>query len=166
MTKIIKLIDHNRYLVSAIAIWAVVFFSLIGCQPRTTAYTGLDGVPASQPQTWAEVDAEVSRDAAELDKRQAAINADRKSLSAQVEAASTDLEEQTGFRNAALEITGGFFTEVASGRAGTMDYVATGLALLGLLGFGGTAADNRRKDKVIGKLKGSQDPAPDNSEGS
>tara|TARA_Y100000593_G_C4047490_1_gene208108 strand:- start:27 stop:473 length:447 start_codon:yes stop_codon:yes gene_type:complete len=136
-----KWIDHNRYLVIALIIALAVNSYLFAMGSKTSSL-----INEGQRVNRIQLEGEIGVKTAELN---AAITA----FNAKVEAAVADLDEQDRIKAEIVEIVGGLATGVAGGGVGAPQIIATVLGIGGVLGFGGTMVDNRRKDKKIVELK-------------
>lgn len=149
-----KLFDHERgaVLVPLLTIGLVLSVVMVGCKPVST----LDG----ERVTPGNINTVYEGKATALQKRHAAWVADgeqlrieAESLDAGYDAAFGDFEEQVSQTNAVLQAIG---TVGGSLIAGAFDPSAL-LSTVVTLGLGATAVgvgvDNRRKNKVIDRLK-------------
>jgi len=157
--RILQWLDHNRYLVLSLVLFAVCFggtVSLIGCQSTTTGLIEPinDGVPVevsrvefNRQAITVEKDLSIRR--VNLDAQVAAFNEEVNAFNRRLEAGLEDLDTQDEFRQELLNTIGLFATQAAEGSLNPISLIPLGIGLLGgALGLG-VAADNRRKDKVI-----------------
>lgn len=131
MSGIWKFMDHNRYGVGAIILGAVVLWLSVGCQSTTPS--PLDGDPVPYSGLNADYRIETAEMTAAIERK-----------NAEYEAAYADLEEQDRVKAAIVNTL-----EPVVGPA-LASYGIGGAGILGILGIG---ADNRRKDRVIKKMK-------------
>ena len=155
----LKWIDHNRYAVASVIAFLtamVLVLNLTGCEATTAGLQNGDApkVSRSEFQRQAlvgEKDLAVRR--IELEAQMAAFNEEVNAFNQRVEAGQDDLARQDGFQQQLLDTVGLVATSAAEGAFNPAALVPIGIGLLGgALGLG-TAADNRRKDKVITELK-------------
>ena len=160
--KALKWLDHNRYTVASVLVFIVtlgVVIGLTGCQSQTTGLTlAADGTAPTVSRREFERQALVGeKDLAvrriELDGLVAAFNEEVKAFNERVQAGLEDLARQDAFKSELLDTIGVVAMGAAEGTLNPASLVPIGIGLLGgALGLG-TAADNRRKDKVITTLK-------------
>jgi len=161
--KLTNWIDHNRYTVLSIILFALTMGAVLGMTGCESTTAGLamanDGAPPenvtrSEFQRQAlitETDFTVRR--LELDMQTAAFNEEVKAFNEQVQLGLDDLQRQDEFKQHLLETAGVIVTSATDGTLNPVSLVPIGIGLLGgALGLG-TSADNRRKDKLITDLK-------------
>lgn len=158
----LKWIDHNRYAVASMIAFIVAMgfmIHLTGCEATTAGLmTTADGqtpkVSRSEFQRQAlvgEKDLAVQR--IELEAQIAAFNEEIRAFNERVAAGLEDLDRQDAFKQQLLDTVGLVAVSATEGTLNPAALIPIGIGLLGgALGIG-TAADNRRKDKVITDLK-------------
>jgi len=157
--KVLKVVDHNRYSIAAAVVFVLTMgfvVSLTGCEAMTAglADDAAPKVTRAEFQRQAligEKDIAVRR--IELDAQLAAFNEEVKAFNDRIIAGQQDLQRQDEFKQQLLDTVG---LVAISATEGTLNPTALVPIAIGLLGGAvglGTAADNRRKDKVITELK-------------
>lgn len=139
-TRIIKAIDHNRWLFMAVLMTMALSWVTVGCQPRTTS-------PFSNSQvTWDELEVEASKFLEEINTQQSLLQARIDAKAEQLDDAYEALERKQNAIRSAMQTINDAVVPYAGPYGGLL---TTGLGLLGLgLGF-----DNRKKDNRIKQLK-------------
>ena len=132
---LLRAIDHNRWLVVALLIAVALSGWLIGCVPKT----------ASVLDPGREVTA------VELDREAVVIQARAEAELRQLELARADIQRQAELRAKIIEVAGSLGTAAVAGQISPAAGIAAVIQVLTLAAAGGAIADNRRKDKVIGK---------------
>jgi len=156
-------LDHNRWLVISLVIFAVVLggaVSVVGCKSTTAGLIeGVDGTPPVQVdrvefnRQAATVEKDLAIRRVELDGQIAVFNEEVAAFNSRVESGLEDLDEQDEFRSEILNTIGLVATQAAEGSLNPISLIPLGIGLLGgALGLG-ISADNRRKDRVITDLK-------------
>ncbi len=132
---LLKAIDHNRWLVVGLVLAAALSGWLIGCAPTT----------ASVLDPGREVTA------VGLEREAVQVQAEVEAKLQQLDLARADLQRQAELRAKFMEIAGSLGTAMAAGQVTPAAGVAAVIQILTLAAAGGAIADNRRKDKVIGR---------------
>ena len=157
--KALKWMDHNRFAVLSVIVFIAAMalvLNLTGCEATTAGLRNGDAPKVSRAEFTQQVlvgekDLAVRR--IELDAQIAAFNEEVKLFNQRVEAGQDDLARQDAFQQQLLDTVGLIAVSAAEGSLNPAALVPIGIGLLGgALGLG-TAADNRRKDKVITELK-------------
>ena len=142
ISKAIKFVDHNRWVVAAVVLVAV--FLSGGMSPKAP---GLDGQMVTKP----EFEKQIIDAHADIERRAMALQSEAEALAQKAEITRHQFAEAEGMRKVVLQTIAGIVTTAAelSGVPGGAAGVDGVLGLAGLLIAGGTLADSRRKDKVI-----------------
>jgi hypothetical protein len=155
--KVLEVIDHNRYTVISAALFVALMLGItgvVGCDATTTGIT--NGAPVTRQvfdRQVIESEKNLTVQRIGLENAVAAFNAEIEAFNARVEAGYDDLERKEVFRAEVINTVGGVITTAAEGTLNPAALIPIGIGLLGgALGLG-TAADNRRKDAVIKKIK-------------
>jgi len=163
MNKIWKTLEHNRYLVSAIALLAVmtsVTVGLVGCASKTPSL--MDGTPVPREvflRQVNEAEAGFSARRADIEAALAAFNADVEAFNRNAASAIEHLDRQDAIRAQITNTIGDAVLSAVSGNLNPAGAVVGLLSVAGIALGAGAAADNRRKDGVIEDLKHKQDEA-------
>ncbi|MBN2559920.1 MAG: hypothetical protein JXQ75_03195 [Phycisphaerae bacterium] len=156
-------LDHNRWTVISILLFALLVggtLSTVGCQSTTAGLTPME--PGQAPlkvdrgefhRQTAQGEKDLALRRVQLDAQLAAYNEEVAAFNERVEAGLGDLDRQDELRAQLLETVGVVATGAAEASLNPVSLIPLGIGLLGgALGLG-TAADNRRKDRVITDLK-------------
>ena len=155
----LKWMDHNRYAVASVIVFILsmgLVLNLTGCEAMTAGLA--DGTSTKVTRSEFERQALVGeKDIAvqriELEAQVAAFNEEIKLFNDRIAAGQEDLARQEAFQQQLFDTVGLIAASAAEGTLNPAALVPIGIGLLGgALGLG-TAADNRRKDKVITELK-------------
>jgi hypothetical protein len=155
----LKWMDHNRFAVLSVIVFIAAMalvLNLTGCEATTVGLDGGNATKVSRAEfarqaMTGEKDIAVRR--IELDAQIAAFNEEVKLFNQRVEAGQEDLARQDAFQQQLLDTVGLIAVSAAEGSLNPAALAPIAIGLLGgALGLG-TAADNRRKDKVIMELK-------------
>lgn len=161
LDKLIKIIDHNRYAAFGWITLAIAMIGAVGCNPTTISPQGVE-VTSAQLTAEHQVSlgalddayAEWTGNVQALEIEGKRLESKAKRLEAQYLASDADLQVQQQRIDDAL---GGLFGIVSASIPGPYLGIATaGMGIITLL----TGRDNRRKDKVIVKLKNGGGAAP------
>lgn len=150
-----KWIDCNRYKFVALILTVVLVATAVGCESQTASIMD-PAVRVNRQQLSVEtvrVQADLSKDRAQLDATIAIYNADIEATNKLIADAAADLDRQDQVKAELLDLAGSIVTDWSGGGVPTAAIVGTGLTAFGLLFGIGSAADSRRKDKVIESTK-------------
>lgn len=134
MKKLWKAIDHNQMLSVMVLVSIGIVYYVVGCQSTVRSILN-PTTKLTREELKVEVDVEVRRLEAELDK-----------LSAQAALKNKDLDRQDEIKRKLVE----FGLSISTG--GQINPLGVATLVGGLLGVG-FAVDNRSKDKLIKTLK-------------
>lgn len=153
--KLLKFIDHNRYVVSFAVVALVLVLSVSGCQ--ATVASPISGESVTKAQLTAEAKARrvELRQKAEKAKQAyeaelSTIEAEGEKLDLQLEPAYAEIERRQEAVEKALGVAAGVVRTVGGPYT---DLLISAIGIGGLMIGGGAVADNRRKDKVIRQQK-------------
>ena len=150
--KSLKWIDYNRYKVIALIILAMILITGIGCESLTASLTD-PAVKIDRQQLSSEIaiaESSMVKRKIQLDAAVAEYNADVDVMNKQIDAAVAEIDRQDQIKAELFDIGGSLITGWAAGGGVPTDaIVGTALTVGGLLFGLGSAADSRRKDKVI-----------------
>ena len=153
--KILKWVDHNRGLVTALLLAVMLSVWVVGCQPKTTSV-----LDPHQKVTAAELQREMAIVSRDLSKReamiaqmQAALEAEAQEKSDAIAAAIDDLDRQIAMRKQMITAIGAMGQSLAAGTLTPAAGINGVVSLILLLGAGGLGVDNLRKNRVIQQLK-------------
>jgi len=152
--RITNWMDHNRWTLLSLLLAAGAVAVLAGCRSRTQGLNGAEAVDRAgfEVQVLAG-EKQLITQRARLEAAVAEFNGDVERFNAQVDLGRGDLDAQDAVRAELLTLLGNGLTDALAGRLNPAAFVMPGLALLGAaLGIGKTL-DNRRKDKVIARMK-------------
>ncbi|MBN2377066.1 MAG: hypothetical protein JXD22_11735 [Sedimentisphaerales bacterium] len=163
LSKILKWLDHNRYLVIAFALAVVAMagvVSMIGCESATMSlFNSDDGTPTAKVGR-AEFNRQVitgeknfAIKRIELEAQVTAFNEEVAAFNKQAEAGSEDLDRQDEFRQEIMNTVALVATQAAEGTLNPVSLIPLGIGIFGGFMGLGLAGDNRRKDGVITDLK-------------
>ena len=157
LDRLFKGVDHNRWTVLGVLLClgiAVALFGTVGCESTTLSLTGSgDKVARTELAKEAEtISAGLAGDAAALEAALVAHNAKVTAHNESVALSVADLDRKDEIRLEILETVGAIATQAASGTFNPVSLIPTLVGLGGLVLAGTTAADNRRKDKVIANV--------------
>ena len=163
LNKLLKWLDHNRYLVLSLLLFAVCLgwvVGMVGCQSQTAgllppaggeAVVKVDRSEFNRQAATVEKDLSIQR--VNLDAEVAAFNREVDAFNQRVESGLEELDKQDEFRQQILDTVGLVASQAAEGSLNPVSLIPLSIGLLGgALGLG-AAADNRRKDRVITDLK-------------
>jgi len=158
--KVLKFVDHNRWLVVCLVIAAVAVGGLIGCQSMTASL-----VEPGRKVTRAELAQEVATIRSTVEQKRIAavaavevVNAEVAGVNEQITNAAADLDLQDAMKCEVLDVIADVATTVTAGLVpGAAQYIPTAVGIIGLLLGFGAMADNRRKDKIIAASSGGPD---------
>ena len=161
MHKVTNWIDHNRYKFLAIIVTVALLAVAVGCESMTPSVKD-PTVQVTRQQLAAEtiqIQSGLTKRKAELDAAIAIYNADVQASDKLIAAAVEELDRQDQIKAELLNLAGAVITGWAGGTGPpTAAIVGTGLTAFGMLFGIGSAADGRRKDKVIEKVKNGKQP--------
>ena len=146
--KITNWVDHTRGIVCGILLGIPLSLWLVACTPTVTSLTSPD-----RQVSGAELQREVMDLQAEITRRQAILQVDAESLAKKAEGAAAELEAKIEQRQKVIEMLGGLGESIASGNVTPGSAIGSIVQIAALLGVGGLAFDNRRKDQAIKVLK-------------
>ena len=153
--KITKWIDYNRYKAAAALIAMVVLVAGVGCQ-STTESLRQPGRRLTRDQYAADVTsvkADIVAQRAVLDGRIAKFNAEVTAIDTQIVAGVADLDRQDQIKAELFNLAGSAVSAWTTGGVSTEAVVGTGITAFSILFGLGSAADGRRKDKIIADSK-------------
>ena len=160
--KITKWISYNRYTAVALAVFMGMSVWLIGCESKTAGLID-PGVKVTRAQFQREilvVQGTISARRADLETEIKKLNQETTLLNQSVELADDDLTQQDEARQAFVVFGSGLVQSIiTTGTVNPMAITTSLVTLAGVLGVGGLALDNRRKDKKI-KSSGSHVGGP------
>ena len=158
---LLKWVDHNRYLVAGVVLFALFAGWLVGCDVKTQSLLSED-----QKVTLRELEREVivvqqtlDDEASTLREREALYNAKVESMNNAIAIAEADIAEKQEVRLKLIEIAGAVGTAAAAGTLSPAAGIAAAIQALTLFVGGGAIIDNRRKNRVIARLKNGNGPA-------
>jgi len=157
MQKLWKTIEHNRYLVSAIALLVVLTVAttaFLGCASKTPSL--VDGRPVDREIFIRQVntaEAGLAARRAQIEAQLAAFNADVEAFNKNAASGVEDLDRQDALRAQITNTIGDAVLAAVSGELNPAGAVVGLLSVAGIALGAGAAADNRRKDSVIEKMK-------------
>jgi hypothetical protein len=152
--KTVNWIDHNRwYVLSSLLAVGLIFLGL-GCEPHTASLTGPEEVTARrfQQEALTQEEALAERRIA-LEARIESFNEDVDALDRRLQHGWEDLRRQFELRQEAVALLGGSAVSALEGSFSPKAFVAPALGLLAAAFGVGKTLDNRRKDRVIQRLK-------------
>lgn len=154
--RLLKLFDHNRYLVVALALLVCASVWLVACESTTASLNdpreSVDRIQFRM-QAIAEQE-ELDKAKAEIEAAAVALNARVEAHNAKVQAGTEDLDAQDAAKVQIVNAVGGAVVQAASGTLNPVGLAATIVGVGGgLLGVG-AFADKRRADGVITDLRG------------
>ena len=155
--KITKWISYNRYTAAALSVFMGMSVWLIGCESKTAGLID-PGVKVTRAQFQREilvVQGTISARRADLKTEIEKLNQETTLLNQSVELADDDLTQQDEARQAFVVFGSGLVQSIITGTVNPMAITTSLVTLAGVLGVGGLALDNRRKDK---KIKSSGQP--------
>lgn len=158
----LKFIDHHRGMIVAMVLAVICAAWMIGCEATTGSLID-DTRQVTAPQIEREVivlQGDIDRRAAAIEQMIAGYNADVEQLNAQIEAASSDIQDQLERRKQIIETLGALGASIAQGTVNPAAAISGVITLSSLFGVAGVGYDNWRKNKVINKLKAPPDAAP------
>jgi len=148
-------LDHYRYTILGVLIAVGMVFAGVSCQSQTASL-----VEPARQVTRPVFEAEAAAQGTSLTQRRIGLEAEVAKLNAAVEVFNSqaelgrgELDRQDAVRAELFDIAGGVVTQITTGQPTSASLVGTGITALGLLLGLGAAADSRRKDKVIEKVK-------------
>lgn len=147
--------DYNRYKAAAMVIVTVILVVGVGCESMTPSISD-PGRRVARDLYLADVQgvrADLASQRADLDGKIGKFNAQVTAIDAQIAAGIADLEKQDQIRTELFDLAGSVVTAWTTGGVDTGAVVGTGLMAFSLLFGLGSAADGRRKDKIIADIK-------------
>ncbi len=160
--ELLKVADHNRGTLMAVAIVVAMAAYLLGCNATTGSLID-PGTSVTSRQLHAEiqhVEADLAKRRNLLTSEVANFNDDVIRFNESAEAAVADLESQEEVRRQIVQIVGGFAGDAAQGNFNPVSAISTLVTLITVGTAAGLAIDNRRKGSVIRLLKDSGDDKP------
>ncbi len=147
-------IDHNRwYVLSSLLASGLILIGL-GCEPHTASLTGPEEVSAREFQQEAlALEETLTERRIALAARIENFNEDVDSLDRRLQLGREDLRRQYALQEQILATLGSAATSALEGSFSAKAFVAPALGLLAAAFGIGKTLDNRRKDRVIQKLK-------------
>ena len=153
---LLKWVDHNRYVAAGVGVSAVLLVVLAACEPK--AQSPFTHEPVTQGQLLAQVQAFEARlqgqaKAAHLSYQQTLVSLEAEASAGQVnaQAALDDIAQRKAAIALAVESLAQLTTAAAG--AGYAPMIGSVVGVAGVLLGLGAAADSRRKDQVILKIK-------------
>ena len=143
--RVLKWIDHNRWLTIATLTLAAGVGVQSGCESTTLFH----GEKVTRPQ----LESQIITESAAIKAAYAQLDAQAAALAEQGKLAKADLDAQDAKNQAILSTLGNLALSAATGGATTPTLVTGGVTLASILLGGGALIDNRRKDKVIASVK-------------
>ena len=153
--KITKWADQNRYKAAAVILTVLILVAGVGCESMTGSISE-PGRRLTRDQYIADtttVKADIAAQRAALDAQIAKFNATVTAIDAQIAAGVADLDRQDQIKAELFDLAGSTITAWTSGGISSQALVGTGLTAFSLLFGLGSAADGRRKDKIIADAK-------------
>jgi TolA-binding protein len=164
---LLKWIDHNRWTLLSLLLIGILIFAGWGCRPRTASLSGDGTVTASQLQAQAlEAQQDLVKRRIELESQMQVFNQDVESLEQRLAHAREDLQRQIELRKDILALLGNAATDALDGSFSARGFVVPAISLLAAAFGVGKTLDNRRKDRVIRRLKVENAAAPIHAEAS
>ena len=174
-----KWIDYNRYAFVGLLLGAVFAVWLVGCSSRTISLiepgkqvtrqefqieqvqmqTKLAEQRADLDAKRQTIDKQYEQEVVAYNAEAAKFNARSEEAAARAEAGVAHLDAQDALKKQLVSLVVTEAANQAAGGLNTAGLVSLALGGLGLLGAGGLALDNRRKDKKIASVV--EPPSPD-----
>jgi hypothetical protein len=151
VTKVVKALDHNRWLVASLIASVVIAVMMAGCVSKTASLSNPGAKVDSQAFANEVISAkgELAKRKVELDAAILKFNTDVNSFNDRVAAGQADLQRQDEIRAQLFDTVGAGLTSWVNGSVNPIGILGSVVTLGSLMVTGGVVADNRRKDAVI-----------------